>query len=89
MSQYLLVHATKESFEYDPARALEAWRALHPLIPEDDNRGYGEQDWISDDDRIIQLFELLDGSQLGDMLFGSLADADGGVELATRTEDAE
>lgn len=85
--QHLLIRTTKETHAYDPDRALDAWREIVRLIPEDDNRGYTEGDWLNDEVRIIYLYELLEGSVLGDMLFGSLADLDAGTELERRWDD--
>ena len=85
--QYLLVRTTKETMEYDPDQALDAWREIVRLVPENDNRGYTEGDWLNDEGRVILLHELLEGSILGDMIFGSLADQDAGSELERRWDD--
>lgn len=86
--QYLLVRKTTASHEYDPDHALDFWRVVAPWIPKESPwDGYGEADWKSDDDRIISLFELLEGSMLGDIIFGSLADDDGYCELVKRWDD--
>lgn len=84
---HVLVHKTSETHSYDREQVLDLWRWLHPWIPQDDNRGYVEYDGLTDDDRIVWMFELLDGSQFGDMFFGSLADQDGGCELVKRWDD--
>lgn len=67
-----LVFQSKQELEYDRERALAMWRVIAPLIPEDDDRGFGEHQGVDDDDRIIMLFELLNESVLGDMLFGAV-----------------
>jgi hypothetical protein len=85
--QHVLVNETKDEFEYDPERALRLWRLLKDEIPEGDDRGYVEHPNSTDDDRIVYLFELLNGSVLGDMVFGNLANFDQGSELVVRRWD--
>jgi hypothetical protein len=86
MTQHLLVNEQKGTYEYDPERALRVWRALLGLIPEGDERGYAEHENLTDEGRIIGAFELLDGSQFGDMVFGN-TDLDQGSELVERRDD--
>lgn len=83
----LLIHETKNEHEYDRDHALRVWHLLRAEIPVNDNRGYIDQDWMTDDDRIICLFELLDGSQFGDMVFADLANFDQGANLIERGDD--
>lgn len=85
--QTILVNETKAEYEYDRQHALAAWETLQGLIPTDDTRGYTEYPAMSDDDRIILCFELLEGSQFGDMIFGSLANDSQGSTLIERGED--
>jgi hypothetical protein len=86
--QHLLVHEMKNTHEYDPKKALHVWRLLRAEIPQGHEQGYKEYPAMTDDDRIICLFELLDGSIFGDMIFSDLADFDQGSTLIERDEDA-
>lgn len=86
---HVLVHKTRETHSYDREQVLDLWRCLHPWIPSDDSRGYGEADWMTDDDRVVALFELLEGSQFGDMFFGSHGDGDQWSELEARDENGD
>ena len=85
---HLLVRTTKETHGYDPDHALDFWHHIAPWIPDESPwHGYGEADWKSDEDRIISLFELLEGSMLGDIIFSSHADGDAACELVERMDD--
>lgn len=85
--QHVLVNETKAEYEYDPETALRLWHTLVAEIPEYDNRGYTEYDNLTDEGRIINLFELLCGSQFGDMIFGSVGNDDQGSRLIARRWD--
>lgn len=85
--QDLLIHETKEEYEYDRQLALTTWRILQSLIPKREDRGYTEYESMTDDDRIIYCFELLDGSIFGDIIFPSLANFSQGSELIQRNWD--
>lgn len=87
--QHLLVHEIKNEHEYDPAQALRVWRLLQDEIPTEQwrSQGYREYDGMSDEDRIVSLFELLDGSIFGDMIFSDLANLSQGSTLIVRSED--
>ena len=82
----LLVFETKEEHEYDREKALAVYAALQPFIP-GDGQGYAEGDWMTDDDRIVSCFELLNDSLFGNMIFAATS-WDHGSTLATRPEDA-
>lgn len=86
--QHLLVRQTKATHEYDPDQALDLWRLLIPWVPHD-YTGFkpAEYEGMNDEDRIVLLFELLEGSTFGDMIFGSLADDDGWCDLEKRWDD--
>lgn len=81
----LLVLETKEEHEYDQEKALAVYTALQPFIP-GDGQGYAEGDWMSDEDRIVSCFELLNQSLFGNMIFGAI-NWDHGSTLTTRGED--
>jgi hypothetical protein len=85
----ILIRETKEPHDYDRRRALRVYEALRGEIAAGyygDAQGYGPRDDDADDDRIVALFELLDGSMFGDWIFSG-TDFDHGVELVTRGED--
>lgn len=82
----VLINETKASYEYDREQVLEVWAEVVKRIPERDNRGYTEGPWLDDDGRIICLFELLCGSQFGDMIFGSIGNDDQGSNLVRDPE---
>ena len=69
-------------------RMLDLWRLLLPWVPQD-YTGYKphEYEGMKDEDRIVSLFEMLEGSAFGDMIFGSLADDDGWCDLEKRWDD--
>lgn len=85
-TQTLLIHETTEPHEYDRERVLRTYEALKPEIAAGwygDAQGYGPRDDDSDDDKIIMLFELLNGSMFGDWLFSG-TDFDHGSKLVIR-----
>jgi hypothetical protein len=85
----LLNHETLEKHEYDRERALRVYEALRAEIAAGywgDAQGYAPRNEDSDDDRIVALFDLLDGSTFGDWIFSS-TDFDRGVELAAKPEE--
>jgi hypothetical protein len=85
-----LIHETTEKHEYDRERALRVYETLKPELEIGrswgGHEGYAPTERDTDDDRIIVLFELLDGSTFGDWIFGAL-DFDHGVKLETRKAD--
>jgi hypothetical protein len=87
--RHLLINETTEKHDYDRARALRVHQALTDEIAAGywgNPQGYEPRESDSDDDRIIALFELLDGSIFGDWIFSS-TDFDHGTVL--REEDVE
>lgn len=84
---HILINETKDEYEYDPEKALRLWHLLQPEIPAGDDRGYREYDALTDEGRIVLLFELLSESILGDMIFGNLANFDQGSTLIERGDD--
>jgi hypothetical protein len=89
-----LVHRLKNQasaeYEYDREQALRVYHAINGEIPAEGYspyNGYRDADYKSDDDRIVELFELLNESLFGDVIFGSLATDDQWSELRTQRED--
>ena len=85
-----LIRNTMETHEYERERALRVYEMLRPELAVGrswgGHEGYAPSDRDTDDDRIIVVFELLDGSMLGDWIFGAL-DFDSGVDLKTVEEE--
>ena len=86
-----LKHQTTADYEFDREQALRVYHAINGEIPVDGYSpysGYRDADYMSDDDRIVALFELLHESLFGDVVFGSRATDDQWSELRTEREDA-
>ena len=90
MAYHVLKHSTSEHHTYDPQVVLPFWHLLQArrLVP----TGYLEEAQparytYTDEDRVVGLFELLDGSQLCDLFFSSHADGDQSSELSIREDD--
>ena len=83
--QQLLVNETKNEYEYDRAKALDVWHWIQANFP--GCAGYADYAALTDDDRIIYLFELLNESQFGDVIFPDLANFSQGSTLIERGED--
>ena len=83
-----LVNQTKAEYEYDPATALNLYWAVQEFLPEKGTYSeYRDADWMDDEGRIVNLFELLNQSLFGDVIFGSLATDDQWSDLHTQRED--
>jgi hypothetical protein len=81
----LLVHETKEEHEYDREKALAVYAALQPFM-DGDGQGYAEYESMSDEDRLVSCFELLNQSIFGDMIFAAI-NWDHGSTFQERGED--
>ena len=86
-----LIRETTEKHEFLRERALRVYELLRPELAAGrswtgDHEGYGPAERDTDDDRLIMLFELLDGSMFGDWIFGS-TDYDHGCKLEVPEPD--
>lgn len=77
--QHLLISTHTEEFEYDAEKVL-TFLGRNPHLVE----LYGA---TSDEDKIIHVFNAVNGSALGDELFSSTASDDFGQELIVRDDD--
>lgn len=89
-TSHVLVHETKTTYAYDPPRALRAWRWMQQeLADTSDAPGYREDPLMTDADRIIYAFELVNGSIFGDAIFSDLADFAQGSQLLEHDDDSD
>lgn len=86
----MLVHTTTEEHEYDRDEVLAVYHALAPFLVDRSggHAGYADEDWRTDDDRIVTLFELTKESLFGDMIFGGV-NWDHGSDLITKDENGD
>lgn len=85
----ILVHETKSEHLVDRSRALLLWRLLedHKLLPKPYSEPMVREHYRSDEDKLLALFEILEGGQLTELFFYDLASHDQGSTLIERGDE--